>query len=64
MEEVQAPPLEEQLRFKVSYVVTNRRMLSGEKLLVNLVNGKYNLCTINEWRFMTGSKDCSMDEIH
>jgi tubulin monoglycylase TTLL3/8 len=64
VEDPQVPSLEEQLRFKVAFVVTSRRLLSGEKLLVNLVNGKFNLCAINEWRFMTGSKECSMDEIH
>jgi hypothetical protein len=58
------PPLEEQLKIKISYVVTNRRLLGGEKLLVNLINGRFNLCSVNEWKFLTNGKDSNIDDIH
>jgi hypothetical protein len=58
------PPLEEQLKIKISYIVTNRRLLRSEKLLANLINGRFNLCTVNEWKFLTSAKDCNIDDIH
>lgn len=57
------PSQEELMRLKVACLVTSRRLLRGDKLLVNITNSRYNLCTFNEWRFLTAPKECNMDEI-
>jgi tubulin monoglycylase TTLL3/8 len=57
------PSPEELMRLKIACLVTSRRLLRGDKLLVNITNSRYNLCTFNEWRFLTAPKECNMDEI-
>lgn len=56
-EDPQIPPLEEQLRVKVAFVVTSRRLMAAEKTMVSLVNGKLNICSMGEWRFVSGGKE-------
>jgi hypothetical protein len=46
---------------KVAFVVAGRRLMGAEKIIVSLVNGRYNLCSMGEWRFLTGGKDFNKD---
>jgi hypothetical protein len=46
------------LRAKVAFAVISRRLLGGEKTVVSLVNGKFNVCSVAEWRLVSGGKEC------
>ena len=51
------------MKSKLAFVVTSRRLLRADKLLANLLAGRYHLCTPEEWRYLLSGKQSLLEDI-